>query len=179
VRASLILLCGITSLLASHACTAQVRFRHASVDSAGQLRLLLSDGKGIQPSRDSGQVGFDDTAIAPDGHTAGWLALYPNCCTSYAIPLELVLLGTDGHRVVIRSDLPIWQWEFDASGRRIVLREAPVHGDGPMHYEQRDSRTARLLAAHDAQNSSPTGLPEWARALVLPGATVHRPPNER
>jgi hypothetical protein len=37
------------------------------------------------------QVGSRELRIADDKKTVGWLAEYENCCTSYAVPLKLVI----------------------------------------------------------------------------------------
>ena len=122
---------------------------------------------------DSQQVGFDQVAISRDHRVVGWLALYPNCCTSYPIPLQLVLLREDGRRTVIGDDLPIWQWAFVPGGRNVVIREAPVHGDAPATYELREIRTGRLIAS--IQKDSTTTLPPWARP-AQPQADASRSP---
>jgi hypothetical protein len=93
----------------------------------------------------------------------GWVALYPNCRTSYPIPLELVLLGSGRRRTVISNGSPIWRWAFSANGRNVVIRQAPVHGDAPDHYELHEIATGRLIATAERDRSRPGVLPEWAR----------------
>jgi hypothetical protein len=63
----------------------------ATVDSAGQLHIKTHPGQDITPSKKPEQVGFDKPMVSPDKHQVGWLALYPNCCTSYPIPMTLVI----------------------------------------------------------------------------------------
>ena len=91
---------------------AQSVYGQADIDSAGRLRIVLANGRIIRPAMDSQQVGFEQVAISSDHRVVGWLALYPNCCTSYPIPLELVLLRADGRRTMISNDssaaLPLW-----------------------------------------------------------------------
>jgi hypothetical protein len=150
--------------LTARAAVAQRTFRRAAVDSAGQVRIVLSNHHVIRPQKDSNQVAFDRPAVSPDRRTVGWLALYPNCCTTYPIPLELVLLRADGARTVIGGDLPIWQWGFAADGRSVVVRRSPVHGDAPVYYERRDIRTGRLTATARADGAAPGALPAWTRS---------------
>src|SRR5262249_22074198 len=79
----------------------------AAADSGGPLRLERVKGKPIVVALDSAQVGFQSIAIARDGRSVGWLALYPNCCTSYPIPLELVIYSGGRRRAFQGSGLPI------------------------------------------------------------------------
>ena len=149
--------------LGSRPSSAQRTVRHADIDSTGQLRIVLSDKRVISPPKDSTQVTFEQLAISADHRVAGWVALYPNCCTTYPIPLRLVLLRADGGRTVIGNDMPIWQWAFAADGRSVVIRQAPVHGAAPTSYERRDIRTGRVTATAVADSSFDPALPAWAR----------------
>lgn len=72
------------------------RYAEASVDDAGDLRIVTSDGRAIVVRKEPEQVGFDRIAISQDGRSVGWLAMYPNCCTSYPIPLKLVVTTRHG-----------------------------------------------------------------------------------
>jgi hypothetical protein len=164
--------------MGAHASPAQRTFRTADVDAAGQLRIMRSNRQVIRPAADSGQVGFEQAALSADHRTVGWLALYPNCCTSYPIPLALVLLRTDGRRTVIRNDLPIWQWAFVGDGRSVVIRQAPVHGAAPTFYERRDVRTGRVLATAHADTSAPEALPAWVRGAMRKRMPMSQPSNK-
>ena len=63
----------------------------AVIDQGGQLRIVTKDRREIVPQKEPNQVAFEKPAISPDGRAVGWLALYPNCCTSYPIPLKLMI----------------------------------------------------------------------------------------
>jgi hypothetical protein len=164
------------SALATRAVTAQQVYRRAVVDSAGRLRIERADHRVIEPSKDSAQVGFDQPAVSRDHRTVGWLALYPNCCTTYPIPLELVLLRANGRRTTIAADLPIWQWGFASDGRSVVLRQAPVHGAAPETYERRDITTGRVTATAVADSQTPAVLPAWVRDAI---SGAHQPPLQQ
>jgi hypothetical protein len=151
----------VSLALWTHAAAAQGTYRRAELDSAGQLRIVLSTNQVVRPSKDSNQVAFAQIALSADRRVVGWAALYPNCCTSYPIPLKLVLLRPDGGRTVISNELPIWRWAFAAKGRTVVIRQAPVHGAAPVHYELREIRTGRLIATAEANSASTTALPAW------------------
>ena len=92
----------------------------ASIDQAGKLRIVTKDGREIVPEKEAGEVGFDKAAISPDGRSVGWVALYPNCCTSYPIPLGLVIYTNGRVRIFgARVGLPVWQWCFVAGGKQV------------------------------------------------------------
>jgi hypothetical protein len=147
---------------------APATYRRAAVDSSGQLRITMSNGREIAPRKDSAQVGFDKVAISADGRIVGWLALYPNCCTTYPVPLKLVLLAGGTERAISGNDLPLWQWSFTPDGQRVALRQAPVHGTAGTHFELRDIRTGGLVSSFDADSSTAAGAPGWVRALRSP-----------
>lgn len=174
MRIATALVLSLGSALAARDCLAQRRYRRAELDTAGRLRIVLSSDQVIRPKLDSGQVAFDRPAVSRDRRTVGWLALYPNCCTTYPIPLALVLMRSNGARTVINVDLPIWQWGFAADGRSVVLQQAPVHGDAPVYYERRDVLTGRLLATARADSSVHGALPGWVR-FARPSAGDKRP----
>jgi hypothetical protein len=152
--------------LGTHTSSAQRAYRRADIDSTGQLRIVLATNHVIRPSKDSDQVAFEQVALSADHRIVGWVALFPNCCTSYPIPLKLVLLRIDGSRTVISNALPIWQWAFAPDGKNVVIRQAPVHGGAPMSYELRAIRTGRLIAAAQMDSATRTALPPWARAAI-------------
>jgi hypothetical protein len=147
---------------------AQTSYRRATLDRDGQLRLTTATGLTVRPPKDSDQVGFDQVAISPDRTTVGWAALYPNCCTTYPIPLKLVLLTRGGAQTFVGNGLSIWRWAFWRDARQIAFRQAPVHGSAPAHYELRDIRSGRLIDAFDMQSDSakPTRMPRWARVVA-------------
>ncbi len=166
---SLVIVCFASALLARTS-SAQRTYRGAELDSTGQLRVVLSNQRVIRPPKDSGQVAFEQVALSADHRVVGWVALYPNCCTSYPIPLELVLLRAGGARTVISNQLPIWQWAFAADGRSVVIRQGPVHGAAPLHFELRDVRTGHLIATAQADSNTARALPHWVRIAMPAGA---------
>src|SRR5262245_62715246 len=166
------LVVGIALVAGTDTASAQQTYRRADIDSTGQLRILLSTGHVLRPPKDSDQVSFDQVALSADHRIVGWVADYPNCCTSYPIPLKLVLLRTGGARTVIHNGRPIWQWAFAANGRSVVIRQAPVHGAGPVNYELRDIRTGRVIATvqTEADSTPSTAFPQWVRPVLPPRA---------
>jgi hypothetical protein len=132
-------------------------------EDAGRLYLETTDGRTIRPAKDSAQVSFGAPLISPDGGAVGWLAFYPNCCTSYPIPLKLFILRAGRKATVIEPGLPIWQWRFHEDGRRVVLRMETVHGGLGKRLELRDARTGRLVEAWEP-GSDP--VPAWVGVLA-------------
>ena len=165
--------------LATNSSFAQRTVRRADIDSTGQLQVVLSDGRVISAPKDSAQVAFEQVALSADHRIVGWVALYENCCTTYPIPLKLVLLRVDGDRTVITNDLPIWQWAFAADGRSVVIRQAPVHGPAPTFYERHDIRTGHLTATAIADATTSVVLPAWARPAMPPPTPAPPLSNER
>lgn len=164
---SSLIVVGVALALGTRASSAQSTYRRADIDAAGQLRIVLTNAHVIRPPKDSDQVAFEQVAMSADHRLVGWVALYPNCCTTYPIPLKLVLLRSGGGRTVISNELPIWQWAFAADGKSVVIRQAPVHGVAPTFYEQRDTRTGRVLATAETDSTTPaTALPAWARGAM-------------
>ena len=115
-----------------------VLFASAEVDTQGQLHIHTTDGKEITPAKDPTQVGFDKPAVSPDKHAVAWLALYPNCCTSYPIPLNLVMYSGGKVSRFAGHGLPIWKWCFLEGGKKIAFEQETVHGNMGVHYELHD-----------------------------------------
>jgi hypothetical protein len=141
----------------------------ATVGSDGRLHIVTQDGREISPKLQADQVGFEDVKISPAGRAVGWLALYTNCCTSYPIPLRLVIYRNGELRSFTGHELPVWRWCFEAGGTRVAFEQETVHGGMGVHYELRDIVTGRLLAQFDPkpnQNGNaevpPKDLPKWA-----------------
>jgi len=84
-------LCALALLTLASVAAAVETYVQAVVDSSGHLRIVTTDRRAIVPKKAPAQVGFAMAVIAPDRRTVRWLALYSNCCTSYPIPLQLVL----------------------------------------------------------------------------------------
>jgi hypothetical protein len=140
-------------------------YTRADIDSAGRVHIITSTGREIRPPRDSGQVAADRVAISPDGDAVGWLALYPNCCTSYPVPLKLIILRAGKRRTIKGNGLPVWEWKFSEDSRYVAIRQAPVHGDAPQHYELRDIRSGRLVDTFDGASKRSSSPPPWVRIL--------------
>jgi len=110
------------------------------------------------------QVDFGSPAITADGRTVAWLAYYPNCCTSYPIPRELVVFRDGAVLQRFGSDgAPVWKWRFVKRGAAVELYQNTVHGDFAPRYERRAIANGRLLAAYEGAANAKA--PAWVRAL--------------
>jgi len=152
-------------------CAAADTYVAAAADSAVGLRIQRANGRAVVIPLDSAQVEYDRIAISKDGRSVGWLALYPNCCTSYPIPLKLVVYSRGRARTFDGTGLPVWRWHFAAAGRQVAFKQETVHGGFGVHYELRDIATGRLIAQYDppaAEGHGPPsnqGVPRWVAEL--------------
>jgi hypothetical protein len=93
--------------------------------------------------------------------------MFENCCTSYDIPMQLVVYSA-GKTHRFAGTLPIFDWHFADHTRRIVFSQQTVHFACSVHWELRDIASERLVAMVDI----PEGFPACAE---VPRATVKVP----
>jgi hypothetical protein len=161
----------IATLLSGSLSAAADAYVRASIDEMGQLRIVTNDRRQIAPRKEAGQVGFDKVAISSDGRSVGWVALYPNCCTSYPVPLKLMIYSNGRLRKFAGSGLPIWRWRFESGDKQVAFEQETVHGGLGTHYELRDLGTGRLIAEYnppvDRDNRPMPGqdIPKWVKEL--------------
>jgi hypothetical protein len=144
---------------------AQEMYLRAEIDQQGQLRIVTSQGREIVPDKEQDQVGFDQAAISADRRAVGWLALFPNCCTTYPIPLKLVIYVNGRQQTFSGIGVPVWRWAFSEDGKRVAFQQETVHGGLGVHYELRDTSSGRLVAEYDPNPPKPGTPPAWLRAL--------------
>jgi hypothetical protein len=141
-------------------------YETAIVDANGHLHIVTSDRRQIQPPQDPNQVGFDKAAISPDRLAVGWLALFPNCCTSYPIPLKLVVYTNGRVHTFVGAGLPVWKWRFDSASKLVAFYQETVHGGIGGHYEVREIATGRLVAQYEPHDSG--SPPPWVAPFAVP-----------
>lgn len=169
----------ILLLLSMLAISAQAAglYTHIQLDGAERITLTRSDGRVEHPAkdRDSGetmeaQTGFGDPKLSPDGEIAGWLSLYPNCCTSYDVAKELVLYRDS--RVIQRlrgNGQAIFRWSFSPDSTHVAFCQGPLHFSDYRHYELRKVSDGELVDQTDSGDEHPMGgLPTWAAELDCP-----------
>lgn len=134
-----------------------------TLEPSGQLQLQLSNGQTLRPALAADQVGFAQPALSRDGRSAGWLALYPNCCTSYPIALALVIYH-DGRMQPFRgNELAITRWRFERGDRAVAFMQETVHGHLGVHFELR-SLAGDLLEVYEGDPQA--DAPAWVRRLA-------------
>jgi hypothetical protein len=156
-------------------------YESVDVDVDGNLRILTSRQKTIivpklgstEASEAFGkQTAFGNPVLSDDRRAVGAQAMFGNCCTSYDIPLQLVIYSS-GKTHRFEGGLPIFKWHFADGGRRVVFSQQPVHSACSVHWELRDVASARLVAAADipevcGQIPDPRAVkvPKWVTGTV-------------
>lgn len=142
-----------------------------AIDPSGQLRITTKHKREIVPKKDKDQTSFVDAQISPDGRAVGWLAMYPNCCTSYPLALKLVVLLNGEERTYTGSGLQISRWCFWAGGKQVAFEQETVHGGMGVRYELRDVATGELVDKYDpdANPDAITKPPKWVVVLDASG----------
>jgi hypothetical protein len=156
-------------------------YASVDIDADGNLRILTSDQRTIiVPKGGSPKAGesfgtqteFGKPMLSEDRRAVGAQAMFGNCCTSYDIPLQLVIRsGGKTHR--FEGGLAIFDWHFTDGGRRVVFSQQTVHFSCSVHWELRDIASERLLATADlpeacGQIPDPpkVKVPKWVTGTV-------------
>jgi len=145
----------------------------------GPLHIIYSDGTEIvqnlppmKPSTDKEivfkAVGFSGVELAQDRQTLGWTTNFQNCCTSYSIPLSVVVFQ---HKQVLHTfdqGQMVWSWMFLEGGKQVAIVFGPTHGPEVGDYQLYDVKTGKLMSEvwGDADTQSlKTDAPDWAMRL--------------
>ena len=144
-------------MLLPHVSSAQARpgtpraaetYERVSVDS-GNLVILTTDRRTIVVAKEREQTAFGKPLLSSDRTAAGAQAQFPNCCTSYDIPLQLVVHANGKTHRFTGIGLPIFRWHFVDGGRRVAYSQETVHFACVTHYELRDVESERLIDSAD------------------------------
>lgn len=165
--------------------TAEIRrffIEEPKIDSGyetGPLHIIYDDGsevvKTLPPLVASTEkeivynaVGFSGVQLAADRQTLGWTINVENCCTSYSIPLSVVVFR---HKHVLHSfdkEQMVWSWMFFQGGEQVAVVSGPTHGPEVGDYRLYDVKTGKLISEvfgdEDTQALKPNA-PEWAKRL--------------
>jgi len=160
----------VASLLGSPA----DRYADVTINADGSVTVGTEDGRHLTPPRlapyaqDGKNVGAEQAAVSPDHQSVGWLALFENCCTSYPLPLTLVILH-NGRSHAFEGIAPIWFWSFQNGGERVATREEAPHGGERIHYDLWDvasgKRVADFTPEYDEDGQTRPNEPAWVKAL--------------
>jgi len=94
-------------------------YQSATLDADGQLAILKPNGRQIIVRREGEQTAFSTPVISSARTAVAAQAMFPNCCTSYDIPLQLVVFAGGKLHRFSGVGLPIFHWGFADSGTRI------------------------------------------------------------
>jgi hypothetical protein len=160
--------CAILVLCAAAALPADSGYRSVSVDTDGQLHIVTNSGKEILPPKLRDQIAFGDPRIAPDGRTAGWLALYPYPNppgdTYVGDPLAGALVLYRGGRIIhtFSTDQVFWDWQFWDGGKHVAFSTGPTHGEASFCI-LRAVDSGKLIATWQVTGGEEP--PAWAKDL--------------
>lgn len=136
------------------------------------LSLVDVDGQRVAAPVLADQTGFAAPQVSPDGRYVGWLALYPNCCTSYDIPLMLVVVDADRRiRRFEGSGQAIFAWCFTPGSAAVAYMQTVLHGSNHAHFAWHSLRDGRRLARYDypdepADNAAARkAAPPWVQCV--------------
>ena len=123
----------------------------------GPLHIIYSDGTEIVKTLPAlkasteketvfNAVGFSNVQLAEDRQTLGWTIDVENCCTSYPIPLNLVVFR--GKQILHTFSLGqmIWGWKFVQGGKKLEIVSGTVHGSDVGDYQLYDVKTGKLIS---------------------------------
>jgi hypothetical protein len=162
------------------------RYLSAVINVDGSVTVTTEDGRDITPTRlapyakDIENVGASRAAVSSDHESVGWLALFENCCTSYPLPLKLVILH-GGRLKSYEGNAAIWFWSFQNGGTRVAAREEMPHGGQGLHYDLWDVASGKRVAEYtpeydqDGRTVARPNEPEWVKALDVAEAESRRP----
>jgi hypothetical protein len=151
-------------LFATGVAAAQGRYIRAEENTNHDLVITTSArerivvGKSNRKWADQKQSEFKDIAISRDGTAVGWVAYYPNCCTSYPVPI-LVEVYTAGQRHTFQPTIAPWHWCFVDGAARIAAISATVHG--PQN---------EVIELWDVSTGTRRGEFTWMDGETYPGA---------
>lgn len=154
---------GLVLSAGSFATARGAQIERVYADENGTVHVVHAGGKVDTIRVRKQQVGSDDIKVASDRRAAGWTQLYPNCCTSYPIPLTIAVYRDGRVRRRFTPGLMIYKWQFWAEGRQIAFCTGTVHGDQGVTCELHDVDTGRMLA--DFRGLPDERSPSWARGL--------------
>jgi len=150
---------------------AQERYVRAEENANHELVIATAAGKTVvvKKARDAEQkdeqVSFGDIAISSDGSAVGWLSYYPNCCTSYPIPLR-VEVYSGGRRRSFDPAIAPWHWCFVDGPSRIAAISTTVHGAQHQVLELWDVQTGRRIEDFTwLEGAQHPDAPKWVIAI--------------
>ena len=123
----------------------------------GPLHIVYGDGseivKTLPPLKAStgketvfNAVAFSGVQLAEDRRTLGWTINFENCCTSYSIPLTVVVFRRKQVLHTFRQGQMVWSWAFIQRGKQMEVVFGPTHGTDVGDHRLYDVRTGRVIS---------------------------------
>lgn len=144
----------------------------ATVDSKGDLAITKADGRVVVVRKERDQTTYSTPVVSRNGGAVGAQAMFANCCTSYDIPLRLVVYAAGKVHRFKGSGVPIFQWGFADREGAVAYGQETVHFSCSTHYELRDIATERLIDSVDVPqpcgedtDPKPVEIPNWVADL--------------
>ena len=131
----------------------------AYADKSGSVHVVDGANVDHRVAVEKDQVTCENVRVASDHETVAWSVLYENCCTSYPIPLKVVIYR-HGRLTRVSPPQMIWDWKFVSGGSQIAVSFGPVHGDAS-GAELYDARAGKRLASWNLKGERP----KWADGL--------------
>jgi hypothetical protein len=162
-------------------CTA-ASYTQAVVSEDGKKLSFVADGVKLDaPLAVSEQEAFDKPQISADGHTIGWLALTPNCCTSYPLPTGLVLFSNGRIIQDFAEAPPIWRWAFVHNAAEVAYAKHPPHGRFVVEYKLRRVSDGKLVDRYTCDQDDETQMsgkhaPAWVLTVAFTCPEVAQTP---
>jgi hypothetical protein len=146
-----------------------------SKHETGPLHIIYSDGTEIvrtlprwkADKNDFNALGFTQVEMARDRQTIGWAIDVENCCTSYSIPIRIVIFRHKHVLHTFEQGQAVYTWMFRESGKQVAILFGPTHGPGG-DYRLYDVKSGKLVSEIyenvDTQSLDPDA-PDWAKQL--------------
>jgi hypothetical protein len=147
-------------------------YQSAAIEADGNLSIVTTSGQRVTIRKEGDQKSFSPPVISADRTAVAAQSLVGNCCTSYDIPVQVVVYSRGKVHRFTGAGMAIFKWGFADSGTRIAYGQEPVHFTCEIHYELRDIESERLIESVDVPevcgqipNPKPVKVPEWAAKL--------------
>lgn len=154
--------CALLTFIARTASAQDISRAYCGKD--GKAHLLYRNGVARTPATEPRQVGCNHVRVSTDGRTVGWSVLIENCCTSYPIPIAVVLYQNNKQTVISPGQM-VWEWRFVEQGKRVAVLFGPVHGNATAAtlYDVHDGKA---LARWDGKGNPPAWAMGWEQQFA-------------
>ena len=132
---------------------------HAYCEKDGKAHIVYRDNSEqiVHPQKD--QVGCEHLNIADNASTVAWSVLVNNCCTSYPIPMSVVVYRVRRQTVISPGQM-VWDWHFVDKGDLLAVLCGPVHGE-PGKATLYNAHNGRVVAEWEGKGTPPGWASTW------------------